>query len=76
MDVLCWVVILTAFTLARFDLADVPVRAGGLMWAVLIAVVIQTSLGAVLVYRGQYRYGSRDEIVTLAMIGGFIAIAR
>ncbi|MGC0274669.1 polysaccharide biosynthesis protein [Pseudactinotalea sp. Z1739] len=68
-------VTLTAFALARFDLADVPVRAGGLMSAVLIAVVIQVSLGAALIYRGQYRYGSRDEIVTLAMIGALIAIA-
>lgn len=71
-DATAWALALLVFTWARFDLADLPVRSAGMLGAILIAIGLQSALGALLVYRGQYLFGSREEVFVLAGVGAVI----
>jgi len=61
---------------ARLDLtASRYVDPVGLTWYLLLVVVVLLAVGSTVVYRGQYRYGSFEEISVLAMVVGVSAVA-
>ncbi|WP_380165928.1 polysaccharide biosynthesis protein [Jannaschia sp. R86511] len=61
---------------ARLDLtASRYVDPVGLVWYLLVVVGVLLAVGTAVVYRGQYRYGSFEEISVLAMVVGVSAVA-
>lgn len=61
---------------ARLDLtAARTVDPVGLAWYLVVVVVVLLAVGTAVVYRGQYRYGSFEELSVLAIVVGVSAVA-
>ncbi|MGJ7452294.1 polysaccharide biosynthesis protein [Aquipuribacter sp. MA13-13] len=61
---------------ARLDLtASRYVDPVGLLWYLVVVVAVLLAVGTAVVYRGQYRYGSFEEISVLAIVVGVSAVA-
>ncbi len=68
-DAGCWAIGLTVGTWFRFDWLLHPIGWAGLARCILVAVVLQWTIGGVLqLYRGRYWVGSFDEILRLAYL--------
>jgi FlaA1/EpsC-like NDP-sugar epimerase len=62
-----WALAIPLTTLLRYDLDSSKVSWSGVIWTTMFAVVSQGSIGvAAGLYRRRYRYGSFDELLSLA----------
>ena len=61
---------------ARLDLTAARyVDPVGLVWYLVLVVAVLLAVGTAVVYRGQYRYGSFEELSILAIVVGVSAVA-